>query len=75
MIYPTRCRIVDADGEEFLPGLICRTPEISRPHIGKHGLAEMIDDGWTVRITLDDGNVIMGYECWWEPIEQGIEHV
>lgn len=22
----------------------------------------------SVRITLDDGNILWGYECWWEPI-------
>ena len=75
MIYPTRCQIIDIEGTEVWPDVVARTPEVSRPHIGKCGLAELIDDGWTVRITLDDGSVIMGYECWWKPIEQGIEHV
>ena len=40
------------------------TPEQSFPHIGKHGTAEYLDN-LIVKITLDDGNVIYGYECWW----------
>jgi hypothetical protein len=34
-------------------------------------LAEMVknDDGEVVRITLDDGEIIHGYECWWVPLE------
>ena len=26
------------------------------------------DAGGTVRITLDDGTILYGYECWWTPI-------
>ncbi len=63
---PTRCIIVDVDGDEIFPGIIAKTPKISKPHIGKHGLAEE-DDNLNVKITLDDGTVIMGYECWWQP--------
>ena len=71
--YPTCCEIIDADGDPLTPGFVCRTPEVSRPHIGKHGLAEEIADpdslfGFTIRITLDDGAVLYGYECWWKPI-------
>ncbi len=66
MKYPTRCRIVDVTGEEVLPGIIGNTPNVSKPHVGKEGLAERI--GKYVRITLDDGNILMGYECWWEPL-------
>jgi hypothetical protein len=44
-----------------------RTPDKSKPHIGKQGLAYEID-GLNVRITLDDGTVLMGYECWWKPL-------
>ena len=65
--YPTRCRIIDVDGEEFSPGIIRKTPDVSKPHIGKYGLAEKIDI-LNVRITLDDGTVLFGYECWWEPL-------
>jgi len=69
--YPTRCRIVDIAGEMInpdYPELVAATPDISKPHIGKEGLAELLNK-WTVRITLDDGNVIYGYDCWWIPIE------
>lgn len=72
--YPTRCVIVDADGGEFC-GLPTRTPDASKPHVGKHGTAELIltDDAFPfdeqVRITLDDGVVIWGHECWWKPVD------
>ncbi len=66
MKYPTRCRIVDVTGEEVLPGIIGNTPDVSKPHIGKEGLAERVDR--YIKITLDDGNILMGYECWWEPL-------
>jgi len=65
--YPTRCQIVDPDGSEIVPGLKRKTPDDSKPHIGKEGLAERIDGG--VRITLDDGGIIWGHECWWTPVE------
>ncbi len=67
MKYPTRCRILDVTGEVFRPGIERRTPEVSKPHIGKEGLAEEVGDN--VRITLDDGATLWGYECWWEPVD------
>ena len=70
--YPTRCRIIDVDGTEHKigPYFIARTPDESKPHIGKEGLAERDpdDNGFGVRITLDDGSILHGNECWWEPI-------
>lgn len=66
--YPTRCRIIDVTGQEVFPGIEGRTPDESKPHIGKEGVAECSDDGWTVRITLDDGTILFGCECWWEPL-------
>ena len=65
--YPTRCRIIDVEGETWR-GLAIATPDVSRPHIGKEGLAELLDPH-TVRITLDDGTIIYGAECWWESLE------
>ena len=65
---PTRCVIVDVDGKAFCDGFVKRTPEASRPHVGKEGLAEFTSEG--VRITLDDGTVLWGYECWWRPTEE-----
>lgn len=69
MKYPVRCKIIDVtgmnkniDGNKFE----LNTPAISKPHIGKRGLAEKDDCG--VKITLDDGTIIHGYECWWTPI-------
>jgi len=66
MTYPQRVRIIDVTGMELLPGIEGKTPEDSIPHIGKEGLAEKV--GRLVRITLDDGNIIWGHECWWKPL-------
>ncbi len=66
--YPIRCEILDVVGIEVLPGIIGDTPEVSKPHIGKHGVA--IEEGENVKIILDDGNILYGYECWWKPIEE-----
>ena len=65
MKYPVRCEILDVTGQEVFPGIEGRTPDESKPHIGKRGLAEEI--GYNVRITLDDGSILWGYECWWKP--------
>ncbi len=65
--YPTRCKIVDVTGQEVFPGIEGRTPDESKPHIDKEGLAELSSDGM-VRITLDDGNILYGCDCWWVPI-------
>lgn len=62
MEYPTRCEIVDVTGHRFY-----KTPDISMPHIGKKGLAEITEEGH-VRITLDDDSILYGYECWWKPV-------
>lgn len=69
--YPVRCRIIDADGKDVgVPGMVGRTPDKSQPHIGKCGTAELSGDGMTVRITLDDGTILWGHECWWTPLPQ-----
>ena len=79
--YPTRCMVVDAEGNVIKEvvdtqgngvQILAKTPEESKPHIGKKGLAELIPDGKyiTVRITLDDGNIIYGHECWWVPLDE-----
>ena len=64
--YPTRCQIIDVF-DAVIGGLQCKTPEDSKPHIGKYGLAEEIDN--EVKITLDDGNITYGYDCWWIPVK------
>ena len=72
MKYPVRCKIVDVTGrKKKINGteFELNTPAISKPHIGKEGLAEVDPAGFGVRITLDDGTVIYGYECWWTPLE------
>jgi hypothetical protein len=71
--YPTRARIIDVDSKptvlvtaDGLQSFVPKTPPKSRPHVGKEGLAEKFSQG--VRITLDDGTILWGWECWWEPI-------
>ncbi|OEU68428.1 MAG: hypothetical protein BBJ57_02365 [Desulfobacterales bacterium PC51MH44] len=67
MKYPVRCEIIDVTGIEVFPGVQGNTPDESKPFIGEQGLAERI--GWDVRITLDNGEIIFGYDCWWKPIK------
>lgn len=66
--YPTRCQIIDVTEREVFPGIIGRTPDVSKPHVGKYGTAEQVTADCYVKITLDDGNVLWGYECWWMPV-------
>jgi hypothetical protein len=68
--YPVRCQIVDVFGGS-MGNLEINTPEVSKPHIGKFGLAERISSS-VVKITLDDGNMLYGYECWWIPVIQEV---
>ena len=68
MKYPTRCEIVDVTGQEVFPGIEGRTPDVSKPLVGQQGVAEE-DPKHGVKITLDSGKTIYGYECWWTPIE------
>lgn len=67
MKYPVRCRIVNPTWGSFVPGVVKNAPEESMSHIGKEGLAEEVDEN--VRITLDDGTILWGYDCWWEVIK------
>ena len=66
--YPVRCTIIDVTGMEVFPGIEGNTPDVSKCHIGKEGLAEKVPEG--VRITLDDGSILFGYECWWTPLKE-----
>jgi hypothetical protein len=68
MSNPIRCEIVDVEGQDLGHGMVARTPEISRPHIGKLGYAHRVED--TYRIELDDGTVLWGYQCWWNRVEE-----
>ena len=68
--YPIRCEVIDVTGVEVFPGVLGKTPEESKQHVGKRGLAERVNDLGGVRITLDDGSVVYGYECWWKPIKE-----
>lgn len=66
--YPVRCEITDVTGKEVLPGVQGRIPDESKTHIGKKGLAEETNHSWRVKITLDDGNILYGEDCWWTPL-------
>jgi len=69
IIYPTRCIIVDVEGTQIGESdLIRKTPDVSKPYVGGKGIAVRTKDE-NVKITLDCGAVLMGYECWWTPIE------
>lgn len=68
MEYPVRCKIVDVTGQKKL-GFELKTPETSVPHIGKKGVANLLENG-RVMITLDDGSIIYGDECWWSKIKE-----
>lgn len=63
-----RCEIVDVGGMNYKVGpYTAATPVDSRPHVGKKGYAERDPQG--IKIILDDGTVLYGYECWWKAIE------
>ena len=77
----TRCMIVR--GEAIMDGAL--TPPESETHIGKTGWAQqvmvqvldqndahIIEQFQTAEIVLDDGTILYGYECWWQPVT-GVE--
>lgn len=68
IVYPTRCRVIDPAGARVGP-FAAQAPRKSQPHIGKCGVAEELPDGRNVKLTLDDGTVLMDYDCWWVPID------
>jgi hypothetical protein len=68
MKYPVRCKIIDVTGVEVLPGMEGRTPDVSKPHVGKKGTAYNSREGVTIK--LDDGSILHGHECWWTPLEE-----
>lgn len=71
MKYSTRCKIVDVAGK-YMGGYALDTPELSKKHIGKEGVAEEIEKNgyYKIKITLDDGTILYGSECWWKPINE-----
>ena len=68
--YPTRCVIVDVEGTRIgKSDFIRKTPDVSKSYIGEKGTAIRTEDD-NVEITLDCGKILMGYECWWTPLEK-----
>jgi hypothetical protein len=76
--YPVRCQIVDPTGyvlkskttkgkSKTLAVITANCPPKTRPHLGKTGKASLLKNGY-VKIKLDDGTVLYGYECWWIPL-------
>lgn len=71
MRYPTRCQIVDVNGGH-VGAIPIRTPEESRPHVGKLGTAYKLHDldgAESVIVELDDGTMLHGSQCWWVPLK------
>lgn len=66
-----RIRIVKVAGKDIGHGYTGADPHPE--HIGKCGTIvgeENAGGGYTTpRIKLDDGTMLMGTECWWEPIK------
>lgn len=73
--YPVRCQIVDPAGhvlksktvrnkKPIIAAVTAKCPDVARPHVSKIGKATLLKNG-DVKIKLDDGSVLYGYECWW----------
>jgi len=67
-----RVKIIRAGGTPLgLGGLTAADPEKAQQHFDEFGWCEpnaKYESSYTnPRITLDDGTVIWGFECWWTP--------
>lgn len=59
-----RVRIVEPRKDQVRVAVLLN-PE----HIGKEGtIIALVGDWVSPKIELDDGSIVYGYECWWEPI-------
>lgn len=70
-----RVRIVPVSGTEIAPGVVGNDPTPARQNMNKEGWCDETafceDLGYSnPKITLDDGTVIWGYQCWWSPVEK-----
>lgn len=70
-----RVRVVSVAGTEVFPGIIGADPDAAKPHFeelgwcDEDGHPDPLEPNYTnPKITLDDGTIIWGYECWWKPI-------
>lgn len=66
-----RVKIVQAVGIEVIPGVVATDPEVSLPHHDKLGWmqespCEALGGRNNPRIELDNGEIIWGYQCWWD---------
>lgn len=69
-----RVQVESAAGVEVFPGVIGADPPAAQANMSEYGWVEWghpFEDDPAFRnpkITLDNGNVIWGYECWWKPV-------
>lgn len=71
----TRVKIVRAAGMEVVPGTIAADPPKAQPHADELGWmtmepAEALGGRPNPKITLDNGTVLWGYECWWDYVRE-----
>lgn len=70
-----RVRVSVTSGAAAYPGLAA-DPLIAQQNMGKQGWCEEdvpcpeLGGRSNPKITLDDGTVIWGYQCWWAPVTQ-----
>ncbi len=69
-----RVRIVQAEGQPLDAGFVAADPPKAQANMRKEGWCEVDAPhpafGTNPKITLDDGTVIWGFECWWEPVHR-----
>jgi hypothetical protein len=70
-----RVKVVSVAGTEVFPGIIGADPDAAKPHFEKYGWCDEegrpdpLEPSYiNPKITLDDGTIIWGYECWWTPV-------
>lgn len=66
-----RVKIVSVAGQEVFPGLIGADPQPAQENMDQLGWMEdtpcpELGGRLNPRIELDNGEVIWGYQCWWD---------
>ena len=70
-----RVRIVSASGTPLGGGFVAADPPQAAPHFSQEGWmteepCPLLGGALNPRIVLDDGSILWGCECWWEPVEE-----